>query len=228
MIRRLAKLKRPAIRELVRRIAAASFALAAPFTAHSVIAASTRVSDCRPCTLQLVRGKPAFDFSFNVVTQPGQTERRVQSIDVSRNGAVLQRLLVPNMEPIGPEEQFVFGAIDFNDPIHPCVTLLTSSGAANAYARYWLYDRSRSAFVDLGSFPVLRFDKRTKSIRSHERGGHGGREFEDKWYVLSGDRLLISRIVSQTWDSSVGAYKRVIRERRGDQLDLITQEVVKE
>jgi hypothetical protein len=106
--------------------------------------------------------------------------------------------------------------------------LLTSQGEANAYAQYWLYVPQRSTFVDLGTLPVLRVDKHSHAIASHERGGHGGREFRDTSYTLERERLVAVHIVQQVCDQALQGYVKTVSDRHGEALKQTSREIVKD
>ena len=95
------------------------------------------------------------------------------------------------------------------------------SGAANTYAQYWLYDSASRTFIDLGEYPELQPDNARKRLKTYERHGSGGREYEKREYSLAENALVLERQEVQTALADEDAFELSISVRRGGQMTII-------
>jgi hypothetical protein len=70
-------------------------------------AAPQYVKRCDPCTIVLHDGTPPADFRFELEMVP--QGRVVKAIVFERGGHTVQKLDVPSMTPLAPDELFFFG-----------------------------------------------------------------------------------------------------------------------
>jgi len=198
-----------------------------PVPAPVQSAAPDFVADCRPCRFLISPALPPFVFTFEIdSTQEG---RAVTAIAVQRDGAPeSDRLDVHDMSRELPDEKFFFGATDLNGDGNLDLMIATSHGVANTYADYWKFVPQSNRFAYLGNFPELAVDTLTKRLKTSERGGEGGRLFQNREWGFEGDSLVVMREEVQEAASKPGAFVRIVRERTDSAGRSVLREVSRE
>src|SRR6266403_4223201 len=105
------------------------------------VATAGPVQDCQPCAFEAAAGAPDFSLVFQLRSRPSG-ERVVEEIIVQQAGQEVQRLNVPEMEPVFPDEAFLLDEQDLNSDGYKDLALATVHGVANTVALYWLFDPS--------------------------------------------------------------------------------------
>lgn len=182
------------------------------------------LADCRPCSFSPGGKFASFDFTFDLETQGAH--RTVRAIDVYQDSQKIQRLPVPDMDPIGLHEQFFFGGVDVDFDGLLDLMLITRRGVANTYAAYWRFNPRQGAFQAVGTFPVFRLDARRQRLSNYERGGSAGLIHQSREYAFVNGRLTLMREEKQDATSQAGAFRKVVRERVNGVLKIVRSETV--
>src|SRR5882724_5480318 len=77
------------------------------------VATAGSVQDCQPCMFKAAADAPDLSLTFQLRNRPSG-ERVVEEIIVQRAGQEVQRLKVPQMEPVFPDEAFLLDEQDLN------------------------------------------------------------------------------------------------------------------
>jgi hypothetical protein len=189
--------------------------------------AAAHVDDCQPCGVEVSRTAGVYAFRFTLA--PDGAGRVVKSIAVTPSGAQSpsQTLEVKDMMPVLPGAKIFFGGIDLNLDGSRDLMILTSQGAANGYATYWLFDSSTQRFQPLGDYPVFTQDPVSKRLKTHERGGSGGLLYESKEYAFEDGKLIVMRVEKQEAIEGSENFRKTIQERKGSDLVTTKQQTVK-
>ena len=185
--------------------------------------AARYVTDCQPCAFPLKAGGAKALFTFEIKTSA--EGRLVQAIDVKMTDKK-QHLPVANMVPLAKDEQFFFGGVDLNGDGVADLMLITSSGAANAYASYWLFDTVTASYKAIGTYPVLQVDPTSHRLKTYERGGEGGMIHDAKEYEFEGKELVLLREERESVTRQHGVFKQVIRERDHGVMKTVSEKLV--
>lgn len=185
------------------------------------------VKDCQPCTFSPSPKFPAYHFWFQ--TNALGQGRVVESIRIVKEGETqpFQQLPVKAMVPVLEAQSFFFGGVDLRGDGVLDLMLMTSRGAANANADYWLLDRTSGKYAYLGNYPVLRLDTARHRLLTYERGGMGGMDYEAREYELRGDELVLMKSESQQATANPKRFRRVTRERIDGVMKTVKTETVK-
>ena len=181
------------------------------------------VKDCQPCSFKPGKELPEYAFSFEL--KPG--ERAVSAIEVQKGGTSAGRLEVKEMMPLGRSEQFFFGPQDINFDGYRDLVLVTSKGAANAFAQYWLFDPKAGKYIPLGKYPLFKVDDKRSVLSTYERGGFGGLVYETREYKFLNGELTLMRSEKQELVKAPDVFRRTIRERTGKAMKLKSQRTLK-
>jgi len=195
-------------------------------TAGPLVNEAAQVDDCQPCRVEVSQSAGTYTFRFTLA--PDGQGRVIKSIAVEAPaGAPPQNLEVKDMMPVLPSAKFFFGGIDLNLDGNKDLMILTSQGAANGYATYWLFDPGEKRFRPLGDYPVFTQDPVSKRLKTHERGGAGGMLYESKEYVFEGDKLVVMRVEKQEAIEGSENFRKTIQERKGSELVTTGRQLVK-
>src|SRR6266446_1820449 len=156
------------------------------------VATAGPVQDCQPCRFRPAAGMSEVSLVFHLRTLAGG-ERVVEEIVVQQAGQDIQRLPVPEMEPVLPGESFIFDEQEINFDGYNDLALAVARGIANTYAMYWLFDPSRGRFTPVGRYPWLTVDAIHKRLSAYERGGDGGLIYTATLYAFSENVLIVTR-----------------------------------
>ena len=183
------------------------------------------VLDCQPCRLDVTADVVlGLRFQREVLPDGTQALRGVTVSDTS--GRALQVLSIEDMDPIESGGSFMIQAQDLDFDGYRDLMLLTRRGGANAYALYWRYDPAPGRLVALGEHAVLAVDPGRRRLSSYERGGHAGRIYAAREYVLRGGELIVTAEEVQRFEPDANVYRRVRRERADGELREVAEEVV--
>lgn len=186
------------------------------------------VSDCSPCEVKL--GPDNNFYSFYFETKPfGVNEKILEKIYIRKPNSDknIQELKISDMDPIFNDDKFFFDTEDINFDGVLDIYLITSSGAANAYADYWTFDRENNSFTFLGNFPVFNIDKATKRLMTYERLGSGGMEYEKKTYKIFDKDLVITEVEEQHFDKKEKYFVKTKKLFKEKSLVTIDREIIK-
>ena len=189
------------------------------------VATAGPVQDCQPCLFRAAAGVPDTFLVFQLRTLAGG-ERVVEEIVVQRAGQEVQRLHVPAMDPVLPDESFIFDEQDINFDGYNDLALAVARGVANTYALYWLFDPSRGRFTPVGRYPWLTVDATRKRLFAYERGGDGGMIYTATTYACTDNVLTVMRREHQERHPQ-GGYRKIIEERRHGRLQVVREQKVK-
>jgi hypothetical protein len=189
------------------------------------VATAGPVQDCQPCLFRPAAGVPEVSLVFHLRPRAGG-ERVVEDIVVQRGGQDIQRLPVPEMDPVPPGESFLLDEQDINFDGYNDLALAVAQGIANTYAMYWLFDPSQGRFTPLGRYPWLTVDATHKRLSAYERGGDGGLIYTATTYAFSDNVLLVMRRERQERRPQ-GGYRKIIEERRNGRLQVVRKQNVK-
>jgi hypothetical protein len=193
--------------------------------ARAQSAAPAYVGDCRPCAFSPGDKIAPYSFTFDLARTG--TQRTVRAIDVSRNSQPVQRLAVPEGEPVEENGEFFFGGVDVNFDGLLDLMLVTSRGVANTYAAYWLFDAKSGTYSFLGTYPEFRVDTQKRRLLTYERGGWGGLIHEAREYEFLQGKLSLMREEKQDATSTPGMFRKVIRERSRGVLRTVKTETLR-
>jgi hypothetical protein len=188
------------------------------------VATAGPVQDCQPCMFRAAAGVPDLFLGFQIRTLDGG-ERIVEEILVQRTGLEVQRLRVPEMEPVLPEASFLLDEQDINFDGYNDLALAVARGVANTYAMYWLFDPSRGRFTPVGRCPWLTVDATRKRLFAYERGGDGGLIYTATTYAFRDNVLTVMRREHQERHPQ-GGYRKIIEERRHGRLQVVREQQV--
>jgi hypothetical protein len=189
------------------------------------VATAGTVQDCQPCLFRPAAGVPAVSLVFHLRPRAGG-ERVVEEIVVQRGGQDIQRLPVPEMDPVLPGEAFLLDEQDINSDGYNDLALAVARGIANTYAMYWLFDPSQGRFTPVGRYPWLTVDATHKRLSAYERGGDGGLIYTATIYAFSENGLIVMRRERQERRPQ-GGYRKIIEERRHGRLQVVREQNVK-
>jgi hypothetical protein len=168
-------------------------------------------AECAPCSFAPSSGSAPLTLRFE------STESQAQLSIAARN-TTIQRLDV-TVEPGDDVEEFKVGIADINFDGAQDLYLITSAGAANAYASYWLFQPTQQRFESIGAFPVFSIVPARRVLTTYERQGHAGRLYESCEYQIENGRPVLWKRERQV-EKSPGTYEKTIAIRRGGQLEV--------
>jgi len=154
------------------------------------------VNDCQPCTYSI--GGDAGVYSFTFVRGVDREDQIIKAIEVSKNSKTVQRLDVTNSDTDGDDDKVLFGVEDINFDGYADLMIETGHGIANAYADYWIFDSKSGAFIKLGNYPILTVDAKARSLKSYERGGCAGMDYDSKEYTFLDGKIVLIREEKQS------------------------------
>lgn len=186
--------------------------------------APAEVVNCHPCSFSPAAGLPSYSFTFDLKTDT--MGRSVEGIEVARDGKPLQRLAVHGMSPVDAGETFFFGGQDINFDGKLDLILITSRGAANASAAYWLFDPATGTFKELGTYPVFQVDAAKHRLSTYVGGGFGGMVYAAKEYSFVAGQLVLQRTETQSATQRPGNFRKVTRIRVGTAMKVARTEMV--
>jgi hypothetical protein len=197
--------------------------LLAGVSAAEELTSAKLVKDCQPCSFKPGKELPEYSFFF----EQKAGERAVSAIRVQKGYAAAGRLEVKEMTPLGRSEQFFFGPQDVDCDGYRDLLLVTSKGAANAYAEYWRFEPKAGEYVALGKYPVFKVDQSRCVLSSYERGGYGGLVYEAKEYKVVDGKVTLMRSEKQELAKAPDVFRRTVSERSGKTLKVTSQQTLK-
>ena len=185
-------------------------------------------STCQPCKLAIAPTLPTISVSYEVVNQPDgtRTVKALKLVSEDKPGWS-QTLPIKEMQAVQAEDELLVGITDLNFDGNNDLYFVTSSGVANEYADYWVFDPAKTMFIYLGNYPILRVDAAKKSISSYERGGHGGMIYESKKYRFINNALIPIEVEKQQPTKQYGVYTKSTSQLKDGKLQLLKEEEVK-
>ena len=137
-----------------------------------------------------------------------------------------QHLTAPEMPTAFGADSFYVTGEDVNFDGVNDLALLTSKGAANAYASYWIYRAQADSFAYLGNYPAFSRDTVAHELSTYERGGEGGQLYERRRYRFAGDTLAVLEIEKQEATSRPGSYRKTLSRLEGGTLRVVRVDTV--
>jgi hypothetical protein len=203
----------------------AAFIFGVALFAPGQITSPEDVSDCQPCTIRIAPQGPVYSFFFNVRLNP-DGRRVVPSIRVVRDNSEVQELKVHDMMPMPAKKKFFFGGVDINFDGFQDLEILTSRGAANASADYWIFKPDTGKFDYLGNYPIFTIDAEKHRLKTYERGGYGGMVYTSSEYAFVDGKLELTRCEKQEATAQENVFSRVVQERVNGELKVTQRETV--
>jgi hypothetical protein len=190
---------------------------------NAIEPAPALVEGCKPCSLHLGNGLPAFTADFELALSGD--ERLVKAIVVKRadKPSWSQRLVVPDMTPVEPGSMFFFGVTDIDFDGHGDLLLATERGVANTFADYWLFSAQTAQFSRLGNFPLLKVDPEKKQLSSFERGGAGGNLYASKQWAFEAGALRVVESEQQDATADPNVFRRTVSRLQNGRLTVVQE-----
>jgi hypothetical protein len=126
-----------------------------------------------------------------------------------------------DMDPVDLAAASPIRAQDINFDGYNDIVLSARAGAANTYARYWIYQPATNQFADLGELPELMIDHTHRRLSTYERNGNAGMAFEARDYTFVGETLTLIRSDVQSSSAQPDVFLRVVSIRRGRNMQVI-------
>ena len=182
-------------------------------------------SSCPPVSLTLHRAEQPITIEPKVRSTPEGDV--VDQLVVSRAHPELHQVLhVKDMDALSVLDKCAVRTLDVTFDGYDDIFVDLRSGAANTYAQYWAYDSAARKFIDLGEYPELQPDRARKRLKTYERHGSGGREYEAREYSFADHALVLDRQEVQTALANEDAFERVVSVRRGGQMTVVERQHV--
>jgi hypothetical protein len=125
-----------------------------------------------------------------------------------------------------------FFALDFDGDGYRDLALMSFWGATgNRGYDIYRYDSTASRFVYDSVLSVEgnpEPEPGRRCVRSHSVGGMAGGIRREATLCRLRDRWVTTRVERQDWNDSLGAFLRVVRQRRGDSLALVRVDTVRD
>jgi hypothetical protein len=167
--------------------------------AHS----SLETKRCAPCEFQ---ASPTLRFAVTFEPDAQNTVSRIEVRPLAGGQAAPQVL---EIKDYGRSFSGAFALVgmdlDFDGILDLAFGPITDT--PNEMLNYWRVDPQGNRLEALGVFANLQVDAATRSLRSHEKGGHAGLLFESRTYRWQNHQLMLIEAVSQTQEPGQAAYR---------------------
>lgn len=181
--------------------------------------------ECPPASLALHASEPPIEIRFKRRATPdGEV---IDQLLVSRaKPALSQTLQVREVDPLSVRDSCSVRTTDINFDGYNDIVVDLRAGVANTYAQYWYYEPGSRSFKDLGEYPELQADAARKRLKTYERNGYGGREYEAREYSFAGGTLVLERREVQVAIANGDAFERTVSIRTGTEMKVIEKKRV--
>lgn len=188
-------------------------------------AAPDKPGSCPAISLVLHPSEPPIELRLKMrSTSDGEV---IDQIIVSRTEPALhQTLQVKDVDALSVLDKCAVRTSDVNFDGYHDIFVDLRAGAANGYAQYWYYDPAARAFKELGEYPEFQVDAQRKRLKTYERNGSGGQEYEAKEYSFAGGALVLERQEVQVPLANEDAFERTVSVRNGAELKVVEKKRV--
>jgi hypothetical protein len=182
-------------------------------------------SSCAPVSLIVRESDPPVEVRFKLrASSDGDV---VDQLIVSRTQPTdHQTLQVSGMDALSVLNKCSVRAQDIDFDGYNDLVVDVRAGAANTYAQYWRYDPAAGSFVSLGEYPEFRLDAPHKRLKTYERNGSGGLEYESREYAFEQGKLVLEKQETQTAIEGRAEFQRTVFVRRGPDMKMVKRELI--
>jgi hypothetical protein len=185
------------------------------------------LSEFEPQKVLFGNASKKFMIHFNVSKKKNQNRLDSIIIKSQENSGWKQTLHLSEALLLDSDEEFFIGIEDINFDGFYDLYITIRRGVANTYNDYWLYNSNLQSLVYLGNYPYFKTDSDQCVLSTYERGGHGGRIFEQNFYRFKNDMLINFKKEKQEYVSNKDSYKKELYELKNEQLTLTKTKIVK-
>jgi hypothetical protein len=168
-----------------------------------------RIRADRPLVRVTLEGDTTYDFVKTLRVVLPETTQVLTTVDA-------------DPPPMGTR---YFFALDYDGDGYRDLALLSFWGATgNRGYQIYRFDSTSSRFVHdsvLSAEGNPEPEPGRRCVRSHSVGGMAGGIRREATHCRIGDRWLMTRLEDQDWNDSLGAFIRVVHQRRGDSLIVV-------
>jgi hypothetical protein len=172
------------------------------------------VPRCSPCRLPIHPGEAARNISTDI--GPTKSEVIVQADSPPR------RQVLPIDDPPDAVDTWELGTDDINFDGYADLYLVTSRGSVNEYARYFRYVPEQHKFENIGTFPVFKIDKSSRTLSTLVKNG-AGLDYESCEYTIVDGKPLLVRQDQQTASADPSIFLNIVRERVDGKLRIVEE-----